>query len=176
MNKTNMNVSPSSGPRPSAASIEALIAAEISAPSRTGYVLLLLLSLTSSSVVGSLLLTEVALPLRTRAAFAALLVIGLSWAAFAAWVLTRRRVLFARHRVYAGRMAVAFTSLFTIGAFAIGNWTPVGRYWLAAAGSGAVMLAAAVALLIRAHRHLSALDRRRIELEHQLRAAPKLSP
>ena len=169
-----MNVFPSSAPVPSAASVEALIASELSAPSRTRYLLLLLTSLSSSSVVASLLLTEAGLPLRTRAAFALVLMFGLSWAVFAGWVLTRRRVLLARHRVFAARMAVAFTSLYTVGAFVVGYWTPVGRYWLAAAGSGAIMLAAASVLLIRAQRRVTALDRRRLELEQQLGTEPRL--
>ena len=175
MKQRDVNVLPSSGPRPSATSVEALIAAELSAPSRTRYLLLLLMSLISSSVVASLLLAEVALPLRTRVAFVLVLMIGLCWAVFAGWVLTRRRVLLARHRVFAARMAVAFTSLYTLGAFVVGYWTPVGRYWLAAAGSGAIMLAAAIALLIRAQRRVTALDRRRLDLEQQLGASPRPS-
>ena len=174
MKEPEMNASASSVPRPSTASVEALIAAELAAPSRIRYLLLLLTSLSSSSVVAALLLTEATLPLRTQVAFALVLMFGLSWAVFAGWVLTRRRVLLARHRVFAARMAVVFTSLYTLGAFVVGNWTPAGRYWLAAAGSGAIMLAAAIVLLIHAQRRVTSLDRRRLELEQQLGTTPSL--
>lgn len=175
MKEPEMNVSPSGNPALSMARVEALIAAEISAPSRIRYLLLLLTSLSTSSLVASLLLTEAALPLRTRIALAVVLMFGLCWAVFAGWVLTRRRVLLARHRLFAARMAVAFTSIYTIGAFVVGYWTPAGHYWLAAAGSGAIMLAAALALLIRAQRRVRSLDRRRLELEQQLGTAPRPS-
>jgi len=48
---------------------------------------------------------------------------GLSWAAFALWVLARRRMLLARHGIVAGRMAVTFTALFLAGALAAGYET-----------------------------------------------------
>lgn len=93
-----------------------------------------------------------------------MLVIGASWVAFALWVLTRRRVLFARQRIVAGRMAVTFTALFTIGAVAVGLTTG-GAAPYATAAAGLVMLGVAVAMLLRAHRTFARLTERRRQLE-----------
>ncbi|MFF5494241.1 hypothetical protein [Streptomyces aquilus] len=60
-----------------------------------------------------------ALPTRTRAAFAALTAIGVAWAVFAAWVLGRRRPLFAQDRVLSARIALAATATTTLGAVAL---------------------------------------------------------
>ena len=147
-----------------------LVDAELSAASRFGYVTLLLVSLAMSVVTGALWLTEPALPARASIALAVLTAIGASWAAFAIWVLTRRRVLFARHSIVAGRMAVTFTSIFAAGAIAVGL-TSGGTAPFAAAGCGLVMLAAAVAVLRRAHRAYDRLAARRQELEAALAGA-----
>jgi membrane associated rhomboid family serine protease len=140
---------------------------ELSARSRLGYVALLLTALMMAGAVGSLWATEPDLPMRTQAAFASIVVIALSWAAFALWVLTHRRVLLARHSIVAGRMAITFTTIFVAGALAAGITTgaPAAH---AAAGLGAVMLSAAVALLLRAHRNFARLTERRLTLEREL--------
>jgi hypothetical protein len=164
-------LSPPSAPgaaRPSADDVRRLLAAELSLPSRLGHTLLLLASLGGTGVVGALLLTEPALPARTRAAMALMAAIGLSWAAFAAWVLARRRVLLAAHHVVAARMAVAFTTLFTLGALGAAWWGGAGRVGYAAAGVGGAMLAAAVAMHARARRRVAELTRRRAALERRL--------
>ena len=91
---------------------------ELSLKARLGYVALLLVASGMTTVILSLWLTEAALPLRTQAAFGVMSLIGASWTAFSAWALATRRPLFARDRVIAGRMAVAFTALFLAGAIA----------------------------------------------------------
>src|ERR671918_2584122 len=95
-------------PRISASAWQRLADAELSVRSRLGYVALLLVALMMTSVIGALWMTEPVLPWRTQLAFGMMIVIGLSWVAFALWVLTHRRVLLARDSVVAGRMAVTF--------------------------------------------------------------------
>ena len=155
-------------PRPSAAEIRRLVAGELALPSRLGYTLLLLASLAMTVVIGALLATEPALPLRTRVAMWVMVGIGLAWAALATWVLSRRRVLLAEHRVVAGRMAVAFTTLFVLGALATSWWGGTGRTGYAAASVGLVMLGAATALWLQARRRHAALSSRRAEIERQM--------
>ncbi len=154
--------------KPSAADVRRLVAAELSLPSRLGHTMLLVVSLGGAGVTGALLATEPALPLRTSIALAAMVAVGLSWAAFATWVLTRRRVLLAEHRVVAARMATGFTALFTLGAWGIGRWGEFGRGADAAVAVGLVMLAVAVSVLVRARRRFHELSRRRAELERRL--------
>jgi hypothetical protein len=113
-------------------------------------------------------LTEPSLPARTRIAFAVLILIGIFWFVFAGWVLTHRRILLARHRIVAGRMAVAFTAVFLLGALAVG-YTTGGAAPYAAAALGGAMLAVAVFMLLRAHRALARLTERRDTLQHELR-------
>jgi hypothetical protein len=151
----------------SAAALRHLADAELSLRSRLGYVALLLSSLTMTGVVAALWLTEPALPLRTHMGFAVMSAIGLSWVVFALWVLTHRRVLLARHRIVAGRMAVTFSLVFVIGALAVGYATGAAAAF-AAAAVGVVMLTAAVVLLVRAHRTFARLAERRRALEREL--------
>jgi hypothetical protein len=151
----------------SAAALQRLADAELSMGARLGHVALLLVALMMSSVIAALWLTEPALPGRTQLAFGMMIVIGLSWVAFALWVLTHRRVLLARHRIVAGRMAVTFTALFLAGALAAGYQTG-GRAAFAAASLGVVMLGAAVAVLLHAHRTVARLTARRRTLELEL--------
>jgi hypothetical protein len=141
-----------------------LLDAELSLRARMAHVGLLIVAGLGTAGLLSLWLTEPALPTRTHAAFAVLVAINLSWSIYALRVLTRRRVLFARHRITAGRMAVTFTSVFLAGAIAMGVTTGAAAAFLAA-GLGVVMLAAAVAVLARAHRAYARLTARRLELE-----------
>lgn len=144
--------------------------AELSLRSRLGYVALLLAAVSMSAVVASLWLTEPALPTRTRAAFGALTVIGLSWAGFALWVLTHRRVLLGRQGIVAGRMAVTFSTVFLAGALAVGV-TGGPRAAFGAAGVGVVMVGAAVVTLVLAHRRVDRLAERRRALEREIGGA-----
>ena len=144
-----------------------LTAAELSATARTGYVGLLLAAATMTVVVSALLVTEPALPLRASIALGVLAAIGLSWVSFAVWVLSNRRILFGRHRVVAGRMAVGFSVVFCVGALAVGYATS-SRSAFAAAAMGAPMIVIATGMLAQARRRVEQLSKRRDELEQQL--------
>ena len=147
--------------------VQKLARGELSVKARLGYVALLLVS--SAMTVGllSLWLTEAFLPLRTHLAFGAMVLIGTAWAALSTWALTTRRVLFARDRLIAGRMSVAFTALFLAGAiaavFMTGEAAAIG-----AAATGAVMFAIALRVLSGARRRFAELAARRDALEREL--------
>jgi hypothetical protein len=148
----------------SADALRQLVDSELSVAARAGHVGLLLISLIMTIAIVSLWVTEPALPVRTQLAFGVMTVIGLSWAAFAAHVLTGRRTLYVRHRIMAGRMAVTFTSVFVAGALAVGYFASMKGAYVAGA-LGVVMLGVAVALLIGAHRAVARLEDRRRALE-----------
>ncbi|GAA0504196.1 hypothetical protein Ade02nite_28180 [Paractinoplanes deccanensis] len=78
-----------------------------------------LAGLTGSSLIALLWATEPVLPARTHVAFGVLVAIGLAWAGFAGWAVTRRTPLFARDRVVAAWLGVAAWLLFTAGGLAI---------------------------------------------------------
>ncbi len=144
-----------------------IVSAELSTGPRIAHALLLAAALSGTVVTLSLFITEPDLPLRTRAAFAVLSLIGMGWTTYALWVLTQRRVLYARQQVVAGWMAVAFTSVFTLGALAIG----IGSGMLVGFVAGAIgvaMVGAALVLLSRARRRLAALTAKRRALETQM--------
>ncbi len=153
-------------PRPSIADMQRSLAAELSLGARIGYTLLLLTSFSVAAVTAALVLTEPALPPATVTALGLVTMVGLAWTGFAGWVLSRRRVLFAAHRIVAGRMAVAFSSLFTLGAALLAPRGGPG--WYAAIGVGLAMVAVAAALLVRAHHRFRQLSARRADLERQL--------
>ena len=157
-------------PKPPAAladDLRRLRSLELSLPSRLRYVALLLAASTMTAIVVSLLATEPGLPARTSIALAITALIGVSWMAFSLWVLTRKRVLLAGHRIVAGRLAVAFTSVFVLGAVLVGATTGKSSLFFAAA-LGVVMLAVALTLMIRANRQFAQLMNRRDELQRLL--------
>lgn len=139
--------------------------------SRIGHLTLLLVATGASVALASLLVTEEGLPLRTTAALAALLMINLSWATYAAWVLAARRRMLFNHRVVAGWIAVAAAATFSLGAAAIGATTRVAAAY-PAAGSGLIFLAIAITMLVRAKRKFRALQLRRSEIEARLVEVP----
>jgi hypothetical protein len=98
------------------------------------------------------------LPTRTAAAFAGLIVIGLSWAVLAGWTLVKRP-LFAAERVAAGRLAVVFTTASTLVTAMIGG--PL------AAGPGLLLIIAAVIVLVRARAYRDRLRSQVAALERQ---------
>ncbi|WP_423604758.1 hypothetical protein [Sphingomonas sp. MS122] len=140
--------------------------AELSPAPRVLHGALLAVALTMTLVVVSLGLTEPDLPLRASLAFAVLAMIGMGWTGYAIWVLTRRRVLYARQRVVAARLAVTFTTIFTTGAFALGLAAklPAG---LVAGVFGLGLVTLALLLLSRARRRLATLTARMRQLEAQ---------
>jgi hypothetical protein len=144
-----------------------LTALELSLPSRLRYVALLLAASTMSAIVIALLVTELKLPVRTSVVLGIMAVIGVSWMIFAAWVLTRKRVLLGSHRIVAGRLAVVFSTVFVIGALSVGLTTSNASPF-AAAAMGAVMLSVAVTMLARAKRQFAQLSKRRDELQRLL--------
>ncbi len=153
----------------SLAHVQKLVKEETSMKRRIGYIALLLAAAAMTTVIVALWATEPVLPLRTHVAFGAMSAIGLSWIALALWVLTTRRMLFALDRVIAGRLAAAFTSVFTLGALAM--WIATASAAAAGAlGTGVVMLIAALAALRNASRRFAALSARRAELERAVGA------
>jgi hypothetical protein len=153
----------------SQAALRRLTVTQLAARPRLAYTALLLAGVIASGAVLSLLVSEPSLPLRTRLAFGVLAAMGLAWAGFAAWVLTRRRVLFAWQRVIAARMAVACSSAFAAGVLAAAVWTPMQARALRALWVALPMLALSIFQLVRAHRRHRALVRRREDLEGRSR-------
>ncbi|WP_240197647.1 hypothetical protein [Nonomuraea lactucae] len=95
------------------------------------------------------------LPGRTRVAFGLFIVLGLAWACYGGWLITRRAPLFARDRVIAAWLAVAASGATTalMAAVAVQRGTGLGA--ALAGGSGFVALALVLAVRARArHRHL----------------------
>jgi hypothetical protein len=133
---------------------------EVALPSRLGYTALLVGALGMAGLTGSLWATEPSLPARTQAAFAACVAIGLAWACFAGWVLAKKHVLFANQRVYAARMATAFSGLFLVGSIALRDHLGVG-----AIATSVVLFAMACASLVFAHQRFTRLVERRRALE-----------
>jgi hypothetical protein len=153
-----------SSQRQSLDQVRKLAGSELSLRARLGYVALLLVSVAMSVVTLSLWITETGLPSRTRWAFGAMTLIGVSWAALAAWALAARRPLYARDRVIAGRLAVTFTSLFMAAAIAAAILA-TSPATMGALGAGVVMLVLAIRVLADARAWFAALDGRRRELE-----------
>lgn len=159
----------SAPPTASAEAAQRRLARELSQGSRTGSLLLLLSSSFATVGVAALWLTEEGLPLRTRVAFGLLTAIGLAWSIFFGWVLTRRQLLFAYHRVVAGRLAVAACSVFTGGALLLAFSSPgLRQTGLLAAALGGGLVAAAVLLLRAARRRHGDLLALRSSLEAAL--------
>lgn len=144
--------------------VRELAGAELSLRSRVGYVALLMGAAAMTVVIVSLWITEPELSARTQLAFGVMSLIGSSWMALSTWTLRVRRPLFARDRVIAGRLAVAFTSLFAAAGVAAvivaGNAASYGVL-----ATGAVMLALAVQALNAARRRFASLTARRTALE-----------
>jgi len=139
----------------------------LSLRARIGHIALLLASVGMFVLVAALLATEPTLPARAQWAFGAMLVVALSWAGYAVWVLSYRRTLLAFHRIVAGRMAVAFTGLFAM-ATLIGGLVTGSRAAALAAGTGAIFFALSCALLRQAHRRFTELQGRRASLEREI--------
>ena len=148
-------------------SLERLARTELSLAARMAHVVRALVASAMTIVVASLWLTEPSLPVRTMTAFGLLTIIGLGWVAYSIWVLSARRVMLARQRVVAGRLAVAFAGTFTAACVLFAFTTGAPSAWPATAMS-LVLLAAALALWRRATAAYSALLSRRDALEREL--------
>jgi uncharacterized membrane protein SirB2 len=145
--------------------LRALVDTELALPSRLGHTLLLVAGIGMGCLFALLLVSEPALPLRTRVAFIGGLGIAILWTAFAAWVLRHRRVLYARHRVIAARLAIAVAAAATVGAVAVVRQGALGY---AAVWTSAVLLLAAVLVHQQAMGRVAALERRRDALARAL--------
>jgi hypothetical protein len=155
-------------PEPSViAGLERLTRTELSLGTRLVHVALGLVASAMTIVVASLLLTEPTLPLRTVVAFVLLALIGVGWVAYSAWVLTARRVMLARQRVVAGRLAVLFCGTFTGGCVVLAFTTGAPAASPAMAMS-VVMLAVALTLWRRAETAHARLLVRRHALEREV--------
>jgi hypothetical protein len=152
-------------PRVSIADVQRLAAGQLSLRSRVGYAALLVTSLTMVVGVGSLWATEPALPARTHVAFAMIVAMAAGWSVFAAWVLSRRRILLGTDRVIAATIGVAFSAVASVGTFALGYWGGGGSAAYAAALIDAGLCLVAVVFWLRARRRLEMLMRRRRALE-----------
>jgi hypothetical protein len=142
------------------ADMQARIRREVAMPSRIRYTALLTAAAIMGTTIASLLATEPALPPRTKWAFAVLILIAACWAAFATWVLARRRVLYGRQRVAAARMAFTFTMLALGGSVALREHVGV---WGIATTAGLALVAGS--LLASARRHVAKLDAIRREID-----------
>lgn len=149
------------------ADLRQLARTELSPRARLGHVLLALIASAMTILITSLWLTEPALPRRTAEAFAILTVIGLGWVAYSVWALSMRRVMLARQRVVAGRLAVAFTGAFAAGCIVLNIAAKVNAGWPAIAMS-LTLLAVAVVLWRRAEAAHARLLARRDELQREL--------
>ncbi|GGK78428.1 hypothetical protein Sme01_22900 [Sphaerisporangium melleum] len=126
----------------------------------------LLAGVAGAVFIGSLWATEPGpLPVGTRLAFAGLAVFCLAWAGYGGWLVTRRVPLFAADQVYAGRLALVASTLTM--ALTVALTVQRGTGVLAAVLLGALFVALAATLTVRAHRTRAALLRRRRELLDQ---------
>lgn len=147
--------------------LQRLSRTELSRAGRVGHVLLSLVASAMTIMIVSLWLTEPALPLRTQIAFAALTGINVAWTAFSLWVLRTKRVMLARHRQVAGRLAVVFASVFTVGCLILTFTVKAGAARPAFAMS-LVLLAVAAVIWRRAELAYARLVTRRTQLETEL--------
>ena len=134
---------------------------ELSTGARLGHTALGVAGLGMTALATSLLATEPSLPARTQAAFVVIALGGIAWAAFAGWVLTRRRVLLGRHHVAAAALATLLSALFLAGAALVLRE----QARLIAVSVNAAMLAFAVWWLRRARRRVAELQARYAALE-----------
>jgi hypothetical protein len=147
--------------------LERVLATEVSLRSRLRHVSVGLGGGCGAALIAVLWATEPnALPARTQAAFAGLIVIGLAWAVFASWVLSRRRPLFARDRVLSARIALAATGVSAMAGVALAVARGSTCDLVATAAGGVVFTVAAGLALARARRRHRELLRLREGLQH----------
>jgi hypothetical protein len=144
--------------------IRHIVDVELSRRGRVGHVVLLLCVSAMTIGLVTLWATETGLPLRTHIAFGMMVAIGGAWTAYAAWVLTTRSVLLARHRIVAAWMGVIFSSAFAVLFGIVGYTGNFGAMPYAAAGVELVLVAAAIVMLVRARQRFEQLVARRDQL------------
>ncbi|MFI8952749.1 transmembrane transport protein [Streptomyces sp. NPDC053750] len=142
--------------------LERVLAAQVSLRSRLRHVAVGLAGGCGAAMIAVLWATEPhALPPRTQVVFAGLIAIGLAWAVFAGWVLSRRRPLFARDWVLSARIALAVTMVTAVAGVALAAVRGSTADLVAIAAGGVVFTAAAVLALVRAWRRRRELVRLR---------------
>jgi hypothetical protein len=155
----------SSPPHPVPASLARTIAAETSLRSRIGHLAVGLAGGLGATLIALLWATEPdALPARTQAAFGGLIAVGLAWAAFAGWVLARRRPLYGYDQVLGAWIALTASTATGVVGVIVTAARGSAAAASAAALAGGTLVAVAVLLLVRAHRRRRGLLRRRDEL------------
>lgn len=142
--------------------MQARVRREVAMPSRLAHAALLTAAIIVGAGTASLLITEPALPDRTRWAFAVIVLIASAWAAYATWVLLRRHVLLGQQRVAAARMACLFTAIALGGSVVVRQ-----QVGMAGVVTAAVLMAIAVVLWIGARRHVKRLDALARDLNRQ---------
>ncbi|MFD7501611.1 transmembrane transport protein [Streptomyces sp. NPDC059850] len=148
--------------------LDRALAAEVSLGSRMRHVAVGLVGGCAAALIAVLWATEPqSLPARTRAAFAGLIAIGLAWAAFAGWVLSRRRPLFARDRVLGARLALVATAVTGVAGTALATARATPAAALTTALAGAALVAMAGLALARARSRRRELLRLRDALRHE---------
>ncbi|MCZ7462317.1 transmembrane transport protein [Streptomyces sp. WMMC940] len=131
--------------------LDRALAAELSLRSRMRHVAVGLAGGGGAALIAVLWATEPdPLPARTQLAFAGLVVVGLAWAGFAGWVLSRRRPLFARDRVLGASLALGATAVTAVAGTVLAAVRGTAADVLATAVGGVVLTAAAVLVLVRA--------------------------
>ncbi|MFE7123647.1 transmembrane transport protein [Streptomyces sp. NPDC057617] len=156
----------SGGSRHVPAGLERVLAAEVSLPSRMRHLAVGLAGLCGAGLITVLWATEPeTLPVRTQAAFGSLITVGLAWAAFAAWALSRRRPLFAQDRVVGACLALAATATTTAAGVALAAVRATPAAALTTGLTGALLTAVAGVALVRARGRRRELLRVRGELE-----------
>ncbi|MER7716249.1 transmembrane transport protein [Streptomyces flaveolus] len=131
--------------------LERVLATEVSLRSRLRHVAVGLAGGCGAAVIAVLWATEPhAVPPRTQTVFAGLIVLGLAWAGFAGWVLSRRRPLFARDQVLSARIALAATVVTTVVGVTLAAVSGSTADLVATATGGGIFTAAAVLALMRA--------------------------
>ncbi|MEX1005419.1 MAG: transmembrane transport protein [Acidimicrobiia bacterium] len=174
MDDSRTNRSTHDGPGRSTDEVLAVLDRELSWSDRLRYLAVGLAGLVVAAISASLWATEPALPLRTRLAFAGIVLLGVAWMALAAYVLTRRRPLYGTDRVLATGLAVVATSLVGIATTVIaGIRGGVLPGLIAGAVTTAFVVTSAV-LHLAARRRRDALLARRRELvrRHNLGQQP----
>ncbi|MFF3402223.1 transmembrane transport protein [Streptomyces sp. NPDC002659] len=154
--------------------LERVLAAEVSLGSRMRHVAVGLAGGCAAVLIAVLWATEPhPLPARTQAAFAGLIAVGLAWAAFACWVLSRRRPLFARDRVLGARLSLVVTVVTGVAGTALAAARATAAEALATALAGAALVAAAGLVLVRARSRRRELLRLRDALRQEAPRPPK---
>ncbi len=137
----------------------------VSLPRRVAQLTVGLAGAADAALIAALWATEpTGLPARTQAAFGVLVLIGLGWASWAGWALSRGPI-FALDRVVAGWLSLLASSITAVGTVTIAAARAHVAGIIAGAILGAVLTACAGTVLTRARAHRARLIRQRARLE-----------